>query len=63
MLLLVVLAVVITAQQVWAAGPAWLELSRYLPFPVPFFVAGAAVVLSWPHSRLRSASLALVACV
>jgi len=42
---------VTTAQQIGSEGPWWLELSRYLPFPVLLAPALFAVVLALPLGR------------
>jgi vancomycin resistance protein VanJ len=52
------------AQQLGSDGPWWLELSRYLPFPLLLLPAAAALLLSWRLSRFwRLASAAAIVLV
>lgn len=59
------LTAVVAAQQVGSAGPWWLELSRYLPFPVLLAPALLAVLLALPLGRawLAAALVATLAVV
>ncbi len=56
---------VTAAQQIGSAGPWWLELSRYLPFPVLLAPALLAVLLALPLGRgwLAAALAAMLAVV